>query len=63
MVVANLRANVAAGQRIVTEAVALATGARTCPCESALAGAIMTAPDRIPGQVARRLGPIVSRYL
>lgn len=63
MVVANLRANVAAGQRIVAEAVALATGPRSCPCESALAGAIMTAPDRIPGQVARRLGPIVSRYL
>jgi 5'-methylthioadenosine phosphorylase len=63
MVVANLRFNVASGQRIVTEAVAMATRARTCPCESALAGAIMTAPDRIPGQVARRLGPIVSRYL
>lgn len=63
MVVANLHANVAAGQRIVSGAVAMATGPRTCPCESALAGAIMTSPDRIPGQVARRLGPIVSRYL
>lgn len=71
MVIRNLQANVGAGQRIVAEVAGRtldATGAqvgadRTCACATALAGAIMTAPDRIPEVVRRRLGPIVARYL
>jgi 5'-methylthioadenosine phosphorylase len=63
MVIRNLQANVSAGQRIVTEAVSHVRHDRTCQCASALHGAIMTAPDRIPEATRRRLGPIVSRYL
>ncbi|MEN6479445.1 MAG: S-methyl-5'-thioadenosine phosphorylase [Anaerolineales bacterium] len=64
MVVANMQANIAAAKRIIRGAVAsIATAERTCSCGSALAGAIMTAPDKIPAERVQALRPLIGKYL
>jgi len=66
MVVANMHKNVARAQEVIRRVVPLIAAARatmTCSCTSALAGAIMTAPERIPPATRRRLGILVDKYL
>lgn len=64
MVVANMQANIATAKRIIRGAVAsIATAERTCGCGSALAGAIMTAPDKIPAERVEALHPLIGKYL
>lgn len=63
MVVANLSENVATSKEVLRRLVPRLTWERTCRCESALEGAIITARDAIPWETRRRLAPLVGRYL
>jgi 5'-methylthioadenosine phosphorylase len=64
MVIANMQANVEASKRIIRTAVArIAAGEAECGCGSALAGAIMTAPDKMPPARVELLRPLIGKYL
>jgi 5'-methylthioadenosine phosphorylase len=63
MIVANLTQNARMAQRIIAEAVTRVPAARTCPCASALAAAIITRRDAIPAETKRDLSAIVGKYL
>lgn len=60
---ANLKANAATAARLLEATIASLPEARDCACGSALATAIITAPDRIPPEARERLGLLVGRYL
>ncbi len=62
-VVAVLMQNVKTARAILRRAVALVPAERSCPCAHALRDAILTAPDRVPPALRRKLAPIVGRYL
>jgi len=60
----NLRANGELAARIVgSVARALPSGRTACNCGEALGAALLTPLDRIDPEAARRLGPILGRYL
>ena len=63
MIIANLTRNVDMAKRIVAEAVRSMSTARTCACGSALANALVTAPDLVPVGVKRELAPIIEQYM
>ncbi len=63
-VMAIVKSNVILAQTIVRHAAQRVAGLppRTCPCESAVKNAVMTAPDRISPQSRERLALILGRY-
>jgi 5'-methylthioadenosine phosphorylase len=66
MVVANMQANLETAKRILSLALPVmeAMGEDTgCACPNALAGAIITAPGKIPEGKKKELGPLVERYV
>jgi 5'-methylthioadenosine phosphorylase len=63
MIVANLLQNAKTAQAIIAETVGRLPAARTCPCATALATAIITRPDAIPEQTRRELAPIIGKYV
>ena len=63
MIVANLTANAAMAQQVITQAVGRLPIARDCECARALATAIITRRDVIPAATRTRLAPIVGKYL
>jgi len=59
-----LRQNVKTGQQVVANLIAkLPERATDHPCATALAGAIITDPAKIPAATRERLAPIVGKYL
>ncbi len=63
-IVDNLAANTANAQRLIAAIVpALAALPRRCPCSSALAHAILTAPAQLDRRTAGKLGLIVGKYV
>lgn len=63
MILATLHNNVAQAKRILRAAAPAVAGTRTCPCGSALQYAIVTAPERIPAAMRKRLQPLIGKYL
>jgi 5'-methylthioadenosine phosphorylase len=63
MIVANLIQNARVAQAIIAETVGRLEPARTCPCATALAHAIITNRDVIPARTREDLAPIVGKYL
>ena len=63
MIVANVIQNAKTAQAILAETVGRLGGARTCPCATALANAIITSRDAIPAETRAALAPIVGKYL
>jgi 5'-methylthioadenosine phosphorylase len=63
MVVANLTQNAKMAQQVIANAVERLPIERSCECASALATAILTRRDAIPGSTARDLAPLVGKYL
>ena len=63
MILATLHNNVAQAKRILRAAVPSAQGAAKCPCGSALQYAIVTAPERIPAALRKKLKPLIGKYL
>ena len=42
---------------------ALDLSARTCPCASALATALITRPEHVPAETKKKLAPIIGKYM
>ena len=63
MILATLHNNVAQAKRILRAAVTAAAGVPTCSCGSALQYAIVTAPERIPAAMRKKLQPLIGKYL
>jgi 5'-methylthioadenosine phosphorylase len=64
-VIANLGQNAATAKAVLRAAVRRLAGrpARSCECATALAQALVTAPDLVPDRVKQDLLPIVGKYL
>jgi 5'-methylthioadenosine phosphorylase len=62
-VIAHLMANSALAKQIVAAQVAVGIDASSCSCQSALQGALFTAPDAMPAERKEALAPILGRYL
>jgi len=66
MVIANLQQNVANAQRVIraiARAAATLGAAKTCDCDTALAMAVLTDPQRIPAAVKARYALLLGKYL
>jgi 5'-methylthioadenosine phosphorylase len=64
MIIANLTQNARTAQQVIAGAVrSLDLSARTCPCASALATALITRPEHVPAETKRKLAPIVGKYM
>lgn len=63
MVIANLTQNATTAQQVIADAVGRMPAARTCECATALASALITAPQAVPEQTKRELAPIIGKYL
>ena len=62
-ILATLCANVALAKRLLRAAVKSAASVTSCPCQQALEHAIVTAPDRIPAGLRRKLALLTERVL
>ena len=63
MVVSNLLKNAEKSKRIVRDVVRSIPDQHTCSCGVALRDAMITARDRIPGQVKQDLGLLIGKYV
>ncbi|MCX9025312.1 MAG: S-methyl-5'-thioadenosine phosphorylase [Candidatus Methanoperedens sp.] len=62
-VIANAVKNEEAVRNIIKEAIPRISLERECICANALAGAIVTVPDKIPVETRRKLNDLVGKYL
>lgn len=62
-VIKTLGKNTALAQAAIRTVVEHIPDTRTCPCEHALAGAILTAPGAIDPRTIEKLSPIVGKYV
>jgi 5'-methylthioadenosine phosphorylase len=63
-IIQNLVTNAATAKAVLRAAVkGLPEGPRSCECASALAHALVTAPDLVPEQVKSELAPIIGKYV
>lgn len=62
-VVQTLGKNTALAQRAVRRVFKTLPEERTCACQNALAGAIITRPDVIDAETLKRLAPLVAKYV
>jgi len=62
-VLSNVAKNEEAVRNIIKKAVPGVPPERNCICSTALAGAITTAPDRIPSETKRKLRDLIGKYL
>jgi 5'-methylthioadenosine phosphorylase len=59
-----LSANAATAKQVLRTAVqSVPRGPRPCECATALAHALVTAPDLVPAQLKKDLAPIIGRYM
>lgn len=62
-VIKTLQANVETSKRIIKLAVKKLGKKRSCSCANALAGAIVTAPDKIAPAQKKKLGLLIGKYI
>jgi 5'-methylthioadenosine phosphorylase len=62
-IIANLTKNSANAARVLLHAVEAMPAKRDCPCGSALKGALLTAPDKVPPETRKNLNLLVGKYL
>ena len=62
-VIQNLLKNVATSKEMLTRLMPTVSGKRDCSCGSSLRDAIITAPERIPGDLKDKLAPIIGKYV
>lgn len=62
-VIANVMKNEEAVRNIIKETIPRISLARDCICSNALAGAIITSPDKIPAEARRKLNDLIGKYL
>jgi 5'-methylthioadenosine phosphorylase len=62
-IVSTLQANIDTARRIIKLAVKKIPHARSCSCKNALAGAIVTASEKIPAAQKKKLGLLIEKYI
>jgi 5'-methylthioadenosine phosphorylase len=62
-VAATMAANIDVAKRVLTGLIPVLPATPACLCQSALSGAIMSAPEAIPGKTRRLLEPLIGKYL
>ena len=62
-ILSTLRQNVTLAKRLLRTALGAVAGAKACSCQRALQNAIITAPDRMPASVRRKLALLIDRVL
>lgn len=62
-VTATMAANIHVARRVLAGLIPGIAATPTCPCQSALSGAIMSDPERIPADTHGRLEPLIGKYL
>jgi 5'-methylthioadenosine phosphorylase len=63
LIIQNLMHNVATAKRVLRATVGELPPARTCPCGSALAKALVTRPRDVPPEARDRLDIILAKYI
>jgi len=63
MVIGNLMKNISTSRQVLANIIPRISEERGCTCASALKDSIITAPDRIPGDLKEQLLPLVGKYL
>jgi 5'-methylthioadenosine phosphorylase len=63
MVIQTLNKNTHLAQEVIENLAINLTPTRTCDCKNALANALITRRDAIPGDTIKKLGPLVKKYL
>ncbi len=61
-VVQNLMKNVETSRKLLTLLAPALSGTRDCSCNSTLKDAIITSPEHIPGDLKKKLAPIIGKY-
>ncbi len=62
-VIENAMKNEEAVRNVIKEAITKIPLERNCVCANSLAGAILTAPDKIPVETKRKLGDLIEKYV
>ena len=62
-VISNAMKNEDAVRKIIKEIIPRISHERNCVCSNALAGAIVTAPDKIPVETKRKLADLIGKYI
>jgi 5'-methylthioadenosine phosphorylase len=62
-VIENAMKNEEAVRNVIKEAITKIPLERNCICSNALSGAILTAPDKIPVEIKRKLGDLIGKYV
>jgi len=62
-VISNAMKNEEAVRKIIKEAIPRISLERNCICSNALAGAIVTAPDKIPVETKRKLVDLIGKHV
>ena len=63
MILATLHKNVELAKRVIRSALPVAREPRTCLCATALQQAVVTAPEKIPAAVRKRLDLLIGHYV
>jgi 5'-methylthioadenosine phosphorylase len=63
LIIQNLTENAKMAQQVIARAVDAYRGPRDCGCGTALATAIITRPEAVPGDVKIDLAPIIGKYV
>jgi 5'-methylthioadenosine phosphorylase len=63
LLIDNLRKNAEMAKKIIKKVVSHIPEDRTCPCPTALQGAIITSKERIPERAKKDLGLLIGKYL
>jgi 5'-methylthioadenosine phosphorylase len=63
LIIKNILANVDVARQMIREVIRTLPAQRDCACASALAKALITAPDRVPEETKRELAPIIGQYM
>ncbi|MEE8425050.1 MAG: S-methyl-5'-thioadenosine phosphorylase, partial [Elusimicrobiota bacterium] len=59
----HLMANIENAQRLIETSLPALNGPRSCPCRSALKGAVFTQPDAINRKTAKKLKLLIDKYV
>ncbi|SNQ61756.1 S-methyl-5'-thioadenosine phosphorylase [Candidatus Methanoperedens nitratireducens] len=62
-VIENAMKNEEAVRNVIKEAITRIPLERNCVCANSLAGAILTAPDKIPVETKKKLGDLIGKYI
>lgn len=62
-VIENAMKNEEAVRNVIKEAITRIPLERNCVCANALAGAMLTAPDKIPVETKKKLGDLIGKYI